>query len=133
MEEILEILNNKEFIEAYHKPGSNYICDPPVTNTDIDYIVLVDDILIAHKFITKNGFRCDVEKKYILDEDRQFLSYKRYVEIDGEKKIINFITTELPFYYKSFVFATELAKKLNIRDKTDRVDLFRIIREYWRK
>jgi hypothetical protein len=95
--------------------GSNYICDPPVTDTDIDYAVLVDDIHKAESYLSGQGWAYGGSAG---DDDR-FASYK--------KDNINVILMTDPLYYNRFLAATEIAKKLNLLKKEDRIYLFGVI------
>lgn len=92
--------------------GSSYICNPPVTNTDIDFVIYSQDWDKLHDWCEKNAFKTNFED-YGLEE---FRSYKR--------GIINLIVTNDATFYRRFVKATEVAKKLNLLDKQQRVDLF---------
>lgn len=92
--------------------GSSYICNPPVLNTDIDFVILSADWDKLHDWCEQNAFKTNFED-YAIEE---FRSYKR-----GP---INLIVTDDPTWYKRFAKATNLAKQLNLLDKQQRVDLF---------
>lgn len=105
--------------------GSNYICDPPVTTTDIDYVVLVEkgqiDSLVPR--LEEGGWKLD--GSMIPGKPSEFRSLK--------KDNINYIVTDNPDFYESFCKATQIAKDLNLLDKKDRVKLFRIVmREFYK-
>ena len=102
----------EELYQEVGLTGSSYICNPPVTNTDIDFVIYSQDWDKLHNWCEQNAFKTNFED-YELEE---FRSYKR--------GIINLIVTNDATFYKRFVKATELAKKLNLLDKQQRVDLF---------
>lgn len=113
------------------KTGSTVICDPAPTDTDEDWIVLTDDINKLKKELLKHDFKPDCGKEY---EDPEFVSFSRYTSkgvFSLEGKRTNYIVTESNRFFKSFVFATEIAKRLNITEKRDRIDFFTIVRKYY--
>ena len=101
---------------SWHPAGSNYICTPPVTDTDIDYIIYVDDWNGAINWMTEHGFESCGEDKY---GGNQFHAFRR--------DELNYIITYDYIFYIRFVAATELAKRLNHKFKSDRVALFKDI------
>ena len=102
----------EELYQEVGLTGSSYICNPPVTNTDIDFVIYSQDWDKLHNWCEQNAFKTNFED-YELEE---FRSYKRGV--------INLIVTNDATFYKRFVKATEVAKKLNLLDKQQRIDLF---------
>ena len=92
--------------------GSSYICNPPVTDTDIDFVVLSRGWDKLHSWLEQNGFKTNFED-YEIDD---FRSYKRGV--------LNLIVTNDLVFYNRFVKATEVAKNLNLLDKEQRIILF---------
>ena len=102
----------EELYQEVGLTGSSYICNPPVTNTDIDFVIYSQDWDKLHNWCEQNAFKTNFED-YELEE---FRSYKR--------GIINLIVTNDATFYKRFVKATEVAKKLNLLDKQQRIDLF---------
>lgn len=101
-----------------YQTGSSYICDPPILDTDIDYIIftVVPEDLFA--FLEERGFETNYID-YPLETDGNFRSYR--------KEKLNLIITDTYDFYLSFVKATDLAKKLNLREKQQRIDLFQYI------
>ena len=102
----------EELYQEVGLTGSSYICNPPITDTDIDFVIYSQDWDKLHDWCEKNAFKTNFED-YELEE---FRSYKR--------GIINLIVTNDATFYRRFVKATEVAKKLNLLDKQQRVDLF---------
>lgn len=111
-----------------HPTGSKYICNPPVEDTDEDYIVFVapkyfEDIINE---ALDNG--CDFDGSDIspAEDDvnvREFDFPWNSVR-DGDK---NYIITSSKEFYNKFVNATKLAKCLNLLDKNDRIRLFQAV------
>ena len=96
--------------------GSNYICNPPVTNTDIDQMFLVYNLAEVEYELEKAGWtRCGVEYK---------TSDKWSAWRSGNN---NALLTHDKTHYDLFEAATELAKKRNLLSKKDRVALFNTI------
>lgn len=102
----------KELYQQIAFTGSAFICNPPITNTDIDFIILSSDWDKLGEWCEQNSFKTNFED-YELEE---FRSYKR-----GP---INLIITDDSVWYKKFTTATSLAKQLNLLDKDKRVVLF---------
>ena len=99
-----------------HPTGSSYICNPPVTTTDIDRIYLVDNT--EGLFDHMRGWDFNSSDEY--PATLQFYSFKK--EEDGVT--LNALITPDEKYYNQFVLATEVAKKMNLLEKEDRVMLF---------
>ena len=99
--------------------GSRVTCDPPVLDTDEDFLCLV-------RQDAPEGW-CDwpQEGSIILDVanslpvDEQFIPYRH-----GS---INLITTRSRVFYRRFVAASACAKRFNLLDKADRVTLFQAV------
>ena len=102
----------EELYEKVSPTGSSYICNPPVKDTDIDFIVLSPDWNKLDTWLVQHGFKTNFED-YELEE---FRSYKR--------NTINLIITDDPMWFKRMHKATELAKQLNLLDKQQRINLF---------
>ncbi len=106
-----EVVNKYKL--ADHPTGSNYICDPPVTDTDVDWVVLVTDWMLVVNELSTLGW--DYTADY-LGGHGDFTSIRR-----GE---INLILVQEKKEFDLWVKATEEAKKLNLLNKQDRIDLF---------
>lgn len=112
-------MNIKNFLDKvcveWHPTGSRYICNPPVMDTDEDYVCFLfddDDLLKAGFNKTSNE-----------SEEYEGLSYFttwRY-------KHYNLVVTEDREFFDLFVLATKEAKEKNILDKNERIDLFQKI------
>lgn len=98
--------------------GSNYICDPPVLDTDIDVMYWVKDLYETDKYLLKNGWTLCGNEEY---NNTGWKAYR-----NGK---YNAIVTPVYEHYIKFYAATELAKKMNLLDKEERIELFNIICE----
>jgi hypothetical protein len=99
----------------WHPTGSNYICDPPVLDTDVDFILLVDyEVLTSLEKLGYFNTSEDTMEDY--PDDDGFTTYRR--------ANVNLIVIEDAVIYGRLVTATEIAKRLNLTDKQERIDLF---------
>ena len=100
--------------------GSNYICNPPVTNTDVDEMFLVDDLQEVNFQLTGLGWtKCGLEEETYQDKPSHWAAYR--------KENMNALLTINLKYFMDFFKATEEAKHLNLLNKEDRVALFQKI------
>jgi len=110
----MQIARFRYSLAAIHKTGSSFICEPPVENTDKDYVALTPAPNLTDHALLQEG--------WVLDGDYnrpKFQSYRL-----GEDNLI--ITKDKQFYYR-FVGATYVAKLLNLTDKDERVAMFDFI------
>ncbi|MBY5553692.1 hypothetical protein J0664_06230 [Rhizobium leguminosarum] len=95
----------------WHPTGSRFICDPPVMDTDEDYVCLMTDEDVLFDL----GFNCTTQEDPTYElSDFSTWRHKHYNLV---------VTGNLPFYEK-FVAATNEAKEKNILDKGERIQLF---------
>ena len=100
--------------------GSNYICNPPVTNTDVDEMFLVDDLQEVNFQLTGLGWtKCGLEEETYQDKPSHWAAYRK-------ENMNALLTTDLK-YFMDFFKATEEAKHLNLLNKEDRIALFQKI------
>ena len=100
--------------------GSSYICNPPVTNTDVDEMFLVDDLQEVNFQLTGLGWtKCGLEEETYQDKPSHWAAYR--------KENMNALLTTNLKYFMNFFKATEEAKHLNLLNKEDRVALFQKI------
>ena len=100
--------------------GSSYICNPPVTNTDVDEMFLVDDLQEVNFQLTGLGWtKCGLEEETYQDKPSHWAAYRK-------ENMNALLTTDLK-YFMNFFKATEEAKHLNLLNKEDRVALFQKI------
>ena len=109
-------------VASFFHTGSRIICNPAPSNTDEDWIVLVKrdldrglkDILRWQDWYADSGYLPEP------NDPEAFLSFR--------KGNLNLIFTNKPEYYLKFCAATLLAKELNLTEKEDRLNLFRIVK-----
>ena len=51
---VYQLVSDGTFKEAF-QTGSRYICNPAPTDTDDDYMCLVEDIFATHRYLTEKG------------------------------------------------------------------------------
>lgn len=110
-----------ELWRGIYQTGSSVICNPPITDTDIDFIICENGGGIElHEFLIGQGFhRSNQDAEEYDMESEGFVCYR--------KDNINLIITTNYDWYLKWVKATELAKKLNLREKEQRITLFKCI------
>lgn len=123
---VYELVREGVFKEAF-QTGSRYICNPPPMDTDDDYMCLVSSLDAAHRILTDKGCELggslspvetssDMTDLIFEADFSDFYSYRK-----GD---VNIIITDNTVYFDRFKFATELAKRLNLLKKEDRITLF---------
>lgn len=109
----MELTNFDSYIK-HSLTGSAYICDPPVSDTDIDYLVLTDD---------KSDFLDEASRKgWSVHSDDDYPECDDFVSV--RKGRINLIVTEDLYFYGRFRTATELCREINVLEKSRRVEIF---------
>lgn len=101
--------------------GSRVTCDPPPTDTDEDWLVIIkypklNDSLFL---LEKEGYKLDNPKEHYRPEEGRFNSWRK-----GNTNLI--VTRDLEFH-RRFLAATHVAKTLNVMKKQDRVTLFQAV------
>ena len=103
--------------------GSRVTCNPAPQNTDQDVLVLVADHASFRQHILTQGYTIDgsmvMDVAMPLDVADRFTSYS--------KDEINLIVTEDKKFYRRFLAASSVAKRLNLLDKSDRIALFQAV------
>ena len=110
-----------EDILKWMPTGSFYICNPQVLNTDKDYIVLVKDLNTSQPKLQELNYVPSVadSDEYDLEAEGGFMCYR--------KDDINLIVTEDEKFFAKFWEATTVAKQLNLKEKHDRIYLFKYV------
>jgi len=106
--------------------GSRTTCNPAPTDTDEDFVVLIKSTHGAFDFIEHmegKGYTTDGDESYDimvdLEEDAGWASFK--------KGTTNYIVTMDEDLFGKWVLATNIAKRLNLLKKEDRVKLFQYV------
>ena len=125
-----------DYVISSHRTGSNYTCDPPVEDTDRDFILLVKDKKACIALCKSSSDIVTFDSKISENEDTEQatdpLEFKAaepkgYDAFDFTSVRVgkdNLILTDNKKFYDKFVVATELAKRFNLLDKSDRIALF---------
>lgn len=108
---------------AVRPVGSRVTCDPPPTDTDEDYLVLLMSNKDIGGRLGDDGWSLD--GSFISDEvnrtepEHRFTSWSR----DG----INLIVTRNFIFFQRFMAASSIAKRFNLLKKEDRIALFQAV------
>jgi hypothetical protein len=98
--------------------GSAIVCDPPVTNTDVDLVIYVDSRAEAHGHMLLMGYTVcgDYENCASLGT---FQAYR--------KGALNVIVVDQRSVFLYWQHATRIATELNITEKSDRIFFFEMV------
>lgn len=115
------------WLDCLHS-GSRVICNPPVLDTDDDYIILCAENRLDEfkRVLEGDGFVLGGSGVQHQGNESKFWSYKKSSDDEG---IINFIITLDEKWFDNSIKATSLARALNLKSKEDRITLFEAIRE----
>lgn len=107
--------------------GSRVTCNPPPTDTDEDYLVLVKDKVAAIAGLLAIGFEFSADPvkdaEYAkMNETSQYRFTSLWM---GD---INYIVTDSEFFFERFLTATHICKTLNLLNKADRIMVFEAVR-----
>lgn len=115
-EEIIIALGSK--LHDGRRVGSREICNPPPTDTDEDWLVLVGEN--PEKEMSDAGYvREGGPNFYTGNDNGGFISWR--------KEETNVITTQSEEFFDRFMTATYLAKRFNLKRKADRIALFQAV------
>ena len=109
------------YCHAYEATGSRIICDPPPKEADNDWVLLVplNSFCAFMEEAKELGYEVPESPKGGLYTGETVPLY-RYQD--------NLIVTTNIKFYESFVAATHLARRLNIRNRENRIALFKALR-----
>ena len=110
---------------ARHPTGSRFICDPPVMDTDDDWIILVEDLEYAKYKASRLDWIYSGAGYYREGNEEPELG--PFVSMRHTEGNSNYIFTEDAEFYDRYVAATLLAKKYNLLNKADRIQLFHAV------
>ena len=114
MTDALELIRKTRGVIDSARAGSRVICRPAPTNTDDDYVVLVRCVSACEIADTWN---CHAT----------FDDYPQGDFVSFRKGAVNAILTQSAGFYERFCLATTVARHFNLREKRDRITLFRAI------
>ena len=112
-----------EMWDSCDQVGSSVTCDPPVLDTDLDYLVLAVDwqpflSQALHEGWELSGYWATHDIWSSLDNG-DFVSLR--------KGKLNIILTACLVFRKKFLLASSLAKRFNLLKKADRICLFQAV------
>jgi len=118
---LIEHLNipNDLWVDIY-QTGSSVICNPPVLDTDEDYVIYTNKESQLRKWLLANGVTQSCEDKEEYDLESEAMDCYR-------KDNINLIVVYNKTTHSKWVVATKLARKLNLLKKEQRITLFKYI------
>lgn len=104
--------------------GSRYTVDPPPTDTDEDWLVLIPEKNFkdgrAVQLLDENRFGLDNPSAHYRADEGLFNSWR------GPENTNILITANRDFHNR-FLAATSLAKKYNLKTRPERVELFQAV------
>lgn len=112
-----------EKVDEFVRVGSRETCNPAPTDTDEDFLCLVNSVFEFIKVAKLDGFE-PYSGSHLMDESEvadipEFVSMRR-----GD---MNIIATSDEEFYKRFKAASSVAKRFNLLDKADRIALFQAV------
>jgi hypothetical protein len=117
MEHELDFL--KPLVLDMFPTGSRVICNPPVLDTDEDWVVLCDSRSLLHYVLVEHGYSKTSKKYYRVSS--KITTYRH------EKNNFNLIVTDVKDMFDRWREATEIATQENLTNKEDRIKLFELI------
>jgi hypothetical protein len=99
--------------------GSRATCNPPVLDTDRDVLVLIENCVLAGEACDRLGF---VTSSSLLDQEARAMMF-----VSVKRDELNLIITDSQEFYRRFLAARSIAKRLNLREKSDRIALFQAV------
>lgn len=114
--------------------GSRFICNPPVMDTDEDWVILVENKDVAVDRLTSmvgEAWTIGGSGSGRRGGSSVFTSLKRHTVFPSSGGVVNAIITADFGFYSRFKAATAIAKRLNILRKEDRIALFNAVLDGW--
>lgn len=108
--------------EVYHT-GSRYICDNPPPDSDDDWLVLAEGIGIPYSLLSEHGFTRPRD-----DADMPISGDETTIPYYSEDEKVNLILVSSEWMFDAWVKATDEARRLHLKSRDERVELFRRIR-----
>lgn len=107
--------------------GSRVICPSACsTDSDWDYLTLVHDLGSVVGELVDAGWTIDDHDRYATTKDSFTKTFTSLRKADGDS-MLNLILTNNREFHGQFLLATEVAKKLGLTSKKDRVILFQAV------
>jgi len=117
---MLEVLESGTIIVPV---GSRVTCSPPPTDTDEDFLLLVEDMEDSVRKLKDIGF----DTGMTIQQEHEYVALKN--TSGGRFKSlrlgdVNYIITQSAFFFDRFLTATHICKTLNVMDKKQRILIF---------
>jgi hypothetical protein len=111
------------YVRKMEQVGSSITCNPPVTDTDIDFLVFVkeEQLTEAHNFLLEHKWTSSYSN-YVSQDPTQTKPFRSF-----RKGKVNYILTWSDDYWNKFMIATKMAKQFNLLHKQDRITLFEYV------
>lgn len=110
--------------------GSSFICDPPVLDTDEDFVLYTATPKVFREELEALGYvysNKDIEK-YKAGKTDPFALYNSFDAYRHPNNKDNLIVVKSADDFLKWKVATLLAKELNLTNKDHRIMLFRVVR-----
>lgn len=124
-EQLIHEVPFTNYFAQYRFVGSRVTCNPPPLDTDQDVLVHVHqtNMAIVQSKLQAAGFVREGSNPAELNAE----AHKDIVFHSFRKGDMNYIITSDPQFYERFSTATELARKWNLLEKSDRIQLFQAV------
>lgn len=115
---------------GWFRTGSSYICDPPVLNTDDDFVLYAVNRFVLRPQLEALGYEySNKDVKEYKDKNKDpFAKYNVFDAYRHPGNNHNLIVVASADDFLKWKVATKVAKELNLLDKRHRIVLFRAIR-----
>lgn len=113
---------------GYFRTGSRETVDPPPLDTDEDWVLLTNAPTTTVKALRALGYTLTSLEEYRVPTGDPFAPYNHFQAFRRVGSAENLILVTDNSTFTRWKVATRLAKRLNIKNKEDRIALFRAIR-----
>lgn len=112
------------FVLSITPVGSRVTCNPAPTDTDRDWLILVDqnEEWRVFEFLSTDGWELGGS---LPDDENSTPPSDRFMSFT--KGVDNIILTNASVFHRRFLAATSIAKHLNLLRKDDRIALFQAV------
>jgi hypothetical protein len=120
-----ELRAKLESLNAAFTPcGSRITCDPPPTDSDEDWLVLLPDQQVPLSnlvaYLSDDGWTWEGNSQHYQQmAEKTFMSWRK-----GD---VNLIITKNVFFAQRHTAATHVCKTLNLKDKSQRIMVFQAV------
>ena len=111
--------------ESRSAVGSRVTCNPPITNTDEDWLCLTSDWRAFLNVAVRDGYT--VGGSVPADELERRKDIVMFNSMRRDRDNMNLIVTDDPEFAQRFLAATSVAIRFNLQSKEDRIALFQAV------